>query len=152
MSNDKISDPGEIAAEKFGSGFNCAQAVFSAFASCYGMDEAAALKLASLFGGGVARRGQVCGAVTGALLALGLGRGPDTPGAKEEACRLGQEFLQKFETRHRAILCRDLIGYDPSQPESREQARRAGRFKAQCPRFVRDAAEIVREMLDSAGD
>jgi C_GCAxxG_C_C family probable redox protein len=142
-----VSNPPEIAAARFSQNLNCAQSVFAAFAPQLGMDESQALKLASPFGGGVSRRGEVCGAVTGALMALGLAQGADTPAGKEEAYRLGQDFLQRFETRHATILCRELIDSDISTPEGWQQAREKGAFTALCPLFVRDAAEIVQAML-----
>jgi len=142
-----MTDPPDIAAARFLQGFNCAQSVFVAFAPQLGMDESQALKLASPFGGGVARRGQTCGAVTGALMALGRAQGADTPAGKEDAYRLGQELLQRFESRHATILCRELIGCDISTPEGHQQARAKGVFTALCPLFVRDAAEIVQAML-----
>lgn len=149
MSRNALPDPTRMAEERFAQGFNCAQAVLSAFADHYGLDVTTALKLASPFGGGVARRGQVCGAVTGALLALALARGASVPEGKEQVYLLAQEFLQKFEARHQAILCRDLLGYDISQPEEHQQAREAGIFKSQCPLFVRDAADILQKMLEA---
>ncbi len=139
--------PSETALARFRQNFNCAQSVFVAFASQLGMDESQALKLASPFGGGVARRGQICGAVTGALMALGLAQGTDTPARKEDAYGLGQEFLQRFESRHATILCRELLDCDISTPEGRQQARERGAFTELCPLFVRDAAEIAQAML-----
>ncbi len=109
-----MENSSERAVARYDQHFNCAQSVFSAFASQLGMDESLMLKMASPFGGGVARRGQVCGALTGGLMALGLARGADTPAGKEEAYRLGQDFLQRFEAIHKTILCRDLLGYDIS--------------------------------------
>ena len=142
-----MTNPPEIAAARFRQGYNCAQSVLVAFAPQLDLDESQALKLASPFGGVVARRGQICGAVTGALMALGLAEGTDTPAGKEDAYRLGQEFLQRFESRHATILCRELIDFDISTPEGHQQAREKGVFTALCPLFVRDAAEIVQRML-----
>jgi C_GCAxxG_C_C family probable redox protein len=139
--------PSEIAVARFHQGFNCSQSVLVAFAPQLGLDESQALKLASPFGGGVARRAQTCGAVAGALMALGLARGADTPAGKEAAYRLGQEFLQRFESRHATILCRELLGCDISTPEGRQQALEQGAFTSLCPLFVRDAAEIAQAML-----
>jgi C_GCAxxG_C_C family probable redox protein len=139
--------PSEIAVTRFHQGFNCSQSVLVAFAPQLGLDESQALKLASPFGGGVARRAQTCGAVTGALMALGLARGADTPAGKEAAYLLGQEFLQRFESRHATILCRELLGCDISTPEGRQQALEQGAFTTLCPQFVRDAAEIAGVML-----
>jgi C_GCAxxG_C_C family probable redox protein len=142
-----MTDPAETAVSLFQSNFNCAQSVLAAFAPRLGLEQARALKLASPFGGGVARRGQVCGTLTGALMVLGLVQGADTPAGKEDAYRLGQEFLQRFESKHGTILCRDLLGFDISTPEGRRQAQEKGLFTSLCPLFVRDAAEIVQAML-----
>ncbi len=142
-----MTNPPEIAITRFSQNFNCAQSVIVAFAPQLGMDEGQALKLASPFGGGVARRGLTCGAVTGALMVLGLAQGADTPAGKEDAYRLGQEFLQRFESRHAAILCRELIDCDISTPDGLQQAREKGVFTALCPLFVRDSSEIVQAML-----
>jgi C_GCAxxG_C_C family probable redox protein len=74
-----MTNPPEIAVARFRQDFNCAQSVLVAFAPQLGMDESQALKLASPFGGGVVRRGQICGAVTGALMVLGLAQGRRIP-------------------------------------------------------------------------
>jgi C_GCAxxG_C_C family probable redox protein len=141
-------DPSEIADSLFDRNFNCAQSVFAAFSARLGMEESRMLKLASPFGGGISRRGQVCGAVTGGLMVLGLARGADDPSGKEAAYLLGQEFLTRFESRHASILCRNLLAVDISSDAGRQTARAKGLFKTLCPHFVADAAEIVRTMLE----
>lgn len=141
--------PSEIAVALFKNNFNCAQSVFAAFASQFGMEESMMLKMASPFGGGVARHGHICGAVTGGLLVLGLSKGADTPSGKEGAYLLGQEFLNSFESRHGTILCRELLDCDISTEAGRQEAREKGVFKTLCPHFVRDAAEIVQAMQDN---
>jgi len=142
-----MNNPVDTAAARLDQGFNCAQSVLAAFAAQLGLDESRALKLASPFGGGVSRRGEVCGAVSGALMVLGLAQGADTPAGKESAYLLGQDFLQRFEARHGTILCRKLIDCDISTPEGLQQARSRGVFKALCPRFVRNATEIAQALL-----
>jgi C_GCAxxG_C_C family probable redox protein len=143
-----MNNPADIAVARFAQKLNCAQSVFSAFAADFGLDEETALKIASPFGGGVARQGEVCGAVTGGLMALGLARGSSTPEGKDETYRLSLEFLRRFEEQHGKILCRDLIGYDLRNHAAHEQARQAGVFTSICPRLVRDAAEIVASLLE----
>lgn len=140
--------PSESARQRFDANFNCAQAVFAAFAPQWGLTEEQALKLASPFGGGVARRGQVCGAVSGGLMALGLARGAHDPLGKEAAYQLGQDFLRRFEALHGSLLCRELLKVDISTPAGHQQARDQGLFTRLCPLFVGDAARIVEEMLD----
>lgn len=143
-----MTDLPEAAVNCFSRSFNCSQAVFSAFAPQYGINAATALKLASPFGGGIARRGEVCGAVSGALLTLGLARGADTPAGKEEIYRLSQEFMRRFEEKHGTLLCRDLIGCDISTPAGYQAAAEKKVFTTICPTLVHEAAEIVQSLLD----
>ena len=140
--------PAESAVTIFGQSFNCSQSVFSAFAQQFGLAGKTALKLASPFGGGVARRGEICGAVTGALLALGLARGADTPAGKEEIYRLSEEFMRRFEQKHGRLICRDLINCDISTPQGWQKAKETGIFSTVCPILVRDAAEIAQALLE----
>ncbi len=145
-----MSAQGEAAVSVFLNDYNCSQGVFSAFAEQFGLDKKLALRLASPFGGGLARQGEVCGAVSGALLALGLARGTDTPRSKEEIYRLSQELMRIFKTRHGSILCRELIGCDMSTPEGHQTATEKGVFRSICPLLVRDAADIVEELVKTA--
>jgi C_GCAxxG_C_C family probable redox protein len=142
--------PAEAAVNIFGKSYNCSQSVFSAFAAQFGLPERTALRLASPFGGGVARRGEVCGAVSGGLLALGLARGADTPAGKEGIYRLSQEFMRRFEAEHGTIICRDLLGSDISTPEGWQEVKRTGKSTTLCPLLVREAAEIVQALLETA--
>jgi C_GCAxxG_C_C family probable redox protein len=145
-----MTTPSEKAADIFGQKFNCSQAVFSAFASQFGVDEETALKLASPFGGGVARQGEVCGVVTGALLAIGLARSAGTAASNPDTYRLSQDFLHKFEEAHGSILCRNLIHCDISNPAGYQAAADKGVFVTICPGLVRDAVETVQAVLEIA--
>jgi C_GCAxxG_C_C family probable redox protein len=145
-----MARPAEIASTVFSQSYNCSQSVFSAFSDQLGLDRETALKLASPFGGGVARRGEVCGAVTGALLALGLARGTDKPAGKDEIYQLSQEFMRLFAQKHKSILCRDLIACDISTPAGYQSASEKRVFKTICPLLVQDATEIVQKFLETA--
>jgi C_GCAxxG_C_C family probable redox protein len=142
-----MSEIGAQAEATFSQSYNCSQSVFSVFAVEAGLDEKIALRLASPFGGGLARRGEVCGAVTGGLMALGLVRGTDTPASKEEIYRLSQEFMDRFKARHVSLLCRELIDCDITTPEKHQAAAAKGVFRSICPLLVREAAEMVQELL-----
>ena len=141
-----MTDPIQIANDRFAQGLNCAQSVLSAFAQA-GISEEAALLLASPFGGGIARQGQVCGALTGALMVLGLQRGNTTPEGKDETYRMAEEFMQAFQKQHGATLCRELIGYDISTPEGLQAAREQEVFVRVCPALVNGAAGMLAEIL-----
>lgn len=135
---------------RFDQGMNCTQAVLTAFAEEFGLDEATAIKLACAFGGGLSRSGAVCGAASGALMVLGLQYGTNShadPAAKQDVYAMGQEFLQQFSLRNGALDCKDLLGQDISTPEGTQQARAQGLFRTRCPLFVQTAAEIVEALI-----
>jgi C_GCAxxG_C_C family probable redox protein len=142
------TDPVARAAELFASGVSCAPAVLAAYAPALGLDEEAAARLSSTFGGGIAGTGNMCGAVTGALMVIGLARGPATtpdPAAKADATAKAKALLAAFEVRHGSVTCRDLLRVDIGTPEGRARAAEQGLFKTICPALVRSAAEWLRE-------
>lgn len=140
----------ERAASLFNEGFNCAQAVLGAFGPDLGLEPELALKVAGPFGGGMGRMGGTCGAVTGAVMALGLKFGPTRAGdeeTKEWAYGLVRKLIDEFKARNGSVLCKELLGCDLSTPEGRQWAREAGLHSSRCPKFVRDAAEILESLV-----
>ena len=138
------------AAACFSKGFNCAQSVFSAFAPSIGLDEQTALKIASGFGAGMAGMQHVCGAVTGAYMAIGYKYGKFREGddeAKERTYTLMQSFTEKFKEHHDSIICRDLLGCDLSTEEGKAEAREKNLFDTLCAKLVGDAAEILEDLM-----
>ncbi len=116
----------------------------------FGLDRETAFKLAGAFGGGMARRGETCGAVTGAFMVIGLKHGKaraDDDDARERTYRLTNEFASRFIGRNRTIVCRELLGHDLSTEEGRDAVLEQNLFATVCPRFVQDAEEILEEVL-----
>ena len=122
--------------------------MLTAFASEFGLPDETALKLAAPFGGGMARTGRICGAVTGGLMALGLKFGYTSPGGRDATYVLIQEFMSRFESLHGALDCRALLGFEILNPADRERAQQAGVFEEICPCLVRDSAKIIQELLE----
>lgn len=144
-------DPIERSVSLFEQGFTCSQAVLAAYAARYGLDEATALKVSCAYGGGVARSGEACGAVSGALMVIGLAHGKASQGddaAKERTYALTREFWNRFRARHGSLVCKELIGFDIGTPDGAKAASESGVFRDKCPVLVRSAAEILRELLD----
>lgn len=140
----------EEAVRSFSGNFNCAQSVFSTFAQELGLDPEIALKVATPFGGGIAHMDELCGAVTGALMVIGLKHGmvrDEDLEEKERVYALSQEFSAKFKSRNGSLNCTELIGYNLSIPESYEKAKENDVFNTKCTKFVRDAVEILEELL-----
>jgi C_GCAxxG_C_C family probable redox protein len=139
------------ALEQFNQGFSCAQAVLSAFGVQYGLDVDQSLRVAGAFGGGMARMGETCGAVTGAFMVIGLLYGktlPEDDAAKEKTYRVVHQFVDQFKAQNGSILCRDLLGCDLSTPTGSEKAREANLFKTLCPLYVRNSADILRSLIE----
>jgi C_GCAxxG_C_C family probable redox protein len=140
----------ECALTRYREGFSCSQSVFSVFAEQFGLPVEIAFKIASPFGGGMARMGETCGAVTGVLMVIGLAYGHTTAedqASKEEAYRLVNEFVSQFKTRNGSIKCRELIGYDMCTPEKLQRANESGVFDTICPRLVKDSAQIISMLI-----
>ena len=109
----------EKSVELFNSGFLCSQAVFAAFSKDLGLSEEQALKIGACFGSGM-RKGEVCGACTGALMVLGLKYGHSNADDKEskiKADKVCDKFLDEFKKENGSYLCRELLDCDISTPE-----------------------------------
>ena len=140
----------ERAEALFREGFACSQAVLMAFAAGLGMGETQAARVASAFGGGMARHGWTCGALTGAMMALGLHAGHTTAqdtATKDELYARVQALVARFEERHGATACRQLVGADMLDQVERQAASDRGVFTTLCPQLVRTAATLVAESL-----
>lgn len=151
----QFSPRGEAALANFHQGYNCAQAVLLAFGDLTKLDDAHAARLASSFGGGMGRMRETCGAVSGALMVLGLLSGYDEPEDREGKSRhyaRVRDFADRFKTTTGggSIICRELLAgakADPTpggEPEARSEAYYR---KRPCGELCAIAAEIVEEML-----
>ena len=142
----------DTALTRFRAGYNCSQSALAPFAEELGLPVDLALRLAAPFGGGIGRRGEVCGAATGALMALGLrfGSASGDKADKERAYAITAEFLRRFEARSGALRCRDLIQADMTTAEGLADARDRRVFATDCPRFVAAAVEIAAELIEEA--
>lgn len=130
-------------------GCNCAQAVLVSLAPKLGLDEDMAMRVACPFGGGV-RAGEVCGALTGAQIALGLKTGnidmKDKEG-QQAAYAFYIEFNRRFKERFGSLICRELIECDTSTPEGKQHMKDHPELKQRCYAMVDAACEIASEML-----
>ena len=134
----------------FNKGYNCSQALLATYGPSLGLDPSLALKVAGPFGGGMARSGDVCGAVTGAVMAIGLRYSSDEvdPDAKARSYAAVQRLFEEFRQEHGSIVCRDLLGIDLGTEGGWAEAQRLHTHNTVCPQFVRDAAEILDGILD----
>jgi C_GCAxxG_C_C family probable redox protein len=145
-----MSAKSEEAVERFRKGFNCSQAVLSSYSEQFGLECDKAFKVATGFGGGM-RMGGTCGAVSGAFMVLGLKYGNTTAEdkkAKAKTYTKVEEYTNRFKVRNDSVACRELLGCDLTTPEGMKEAKDKGLFSSICPRMVREAVEILEEMMN----
>ena len=144
-------DKAEMAQANFLKEYNCAQSVLLAFAPECGLSEETAAKLASSFGGGVARLREVCGAVSGMAMAAGLIRGYADPAdqqAKIGHYALVQAMAAEFRAEFGTILCRDILGLGAHPKPTEPQPRTAEYYrKRPCADVAAAAARILDEYI-----
>ncbi len=142
----------DAAAELFKS-CNCAQAVLGALGPSAGLDASECFRVAAAFGSGMARMGVTCGAVTGAMMVLGLRHGDrriEEPGARAAFYAKVQDFAARFTRRHGSTLCRDLIRCDLSTPEGQKAFHEQDMHQTICTGLVRSAVDILDAMESEA--
>lgn len=139
----------EKVVQRFCDGSLCSQAVISVYGPQYGLDAELGTRLATGFGGGIARTGETCGAVNGAIMVLGLAYGPEH-GEEREAREAVYDrvriFRERFLERHGSLSCRELLGRNIGDPEELERMREENLFRAKCPVFLRSAGEILESL------
>lgn len=138
------------ARELFKSGYNCSQSVFAAYAERYGIDFETALKISSSFGGGMGRLREVCGAVSGMFMVLGLAKGysDNEYNSKKEHYKKVQYLAQEFEKTNGSIVCRELLGLDKKKDEPTPSERTEEYYKKRpCEELVADACKILDKYL-----
>lgn len=141
----------ERAVALFENGCNCAQAVFVAHADLLGMEERAALRLSSSFGGGIGRQREVCGAVSGMCMVAGALFGYDDVSDQtlkmEHYARI-QEMCGKFRDAYGSIVCRELLGAKVATTSPVPSARTAEYYATRpCARFVAACCDILAEYI-----
>ena len=139
----------EKALNYFSQKLHCSQSVIAAFADECEITEEQALKLGSCFGGGM-RKGQVCGAVTGALMVLGLlfgqKKAADAEG-RQSSDEVNDLMMDRFKEKCGSYICNDLLGCDITTIEGHQHCVDNRLFTEFCPKMVAAAVEITEEII-----
>jgi len=140
-----------LAVQTFADGYNCSQSVFSVFASDFGLSKDVSLRLAGPLGAGIARRQETCGAVTGAIMALGLkyGKGENgTDADKKNAFEMAEKLVAAFEEKYGSINCLRLLDNNLMDTQKGSAAIAAAEmFRIRCSEYVRFAVQKTEELL-----
>ena len=139
----------EQAEELFLSGYNCAQSVVLSFADDLKFSKELAQKMAAGFGGGMGKQQETCGAVTGAIMVLGLLKGEEVNNNDElKASAYGavKDLTRDFVAEYKTTQCRDLIGCDLNTPEGAAKFKDEKIMQNTCAGCVKKAVEIVESL------
>ncbi len=142
------SDISEKATSLFNKDFNCSESVLMAMSDFLEIKADVIPKIATPFGGGIGKRGSICGAVSGAVMGIGLKYGRMEPSKdKEKAYELALRFHDRFEKEFGSVLCYDLIGCDLRTSEGKKKAKDLRVHEEKCSRFVARATDIVTGLM-----
>ena len=145
-----VKDHVAEAIELFQSGFNCSQAVLSVFCEDFGLTEEIALKLAFPFGGGICGCGKTCGAITGAIMVVGLKYETlnSTSNENKVACKeMARKLMEVFELEHGSSNCNDLVGFDMRKLSGIELKAKSQFLQNRCPKFIETVVTFLEEEL-----
>jgi len=139
----------KISKEMFESGYNCAQSVFFAFTDEDKLSKDTALKISCGFGAGMGRMQEVCGAITGAIMVMGLknGRGlNENNDLTSDIYKNVQEFMAAFKSVHGSVICKELLkGCDLRTDAGQNEFNKNGYFNKICIKCVETAARLLSE-------
>jgi C_GCAxxG_C_C family probable redox protein len=140
----------EIAIAKFKEGFNCAQSVIYSFADEVNINKNQALRISNGFGGGMGRKQEVCGAVSGAIMVIGLkyGRGENDGREKQEITYTRiQELIDSFTKECGTINCRKLLSGCELLTKEGQQHFKENNLINKCYECVRVSCDILEKIL-----
>lgn len=144
----------EEARRNFNSGYNCAESVLLVVSKEHRLAQEAAgsfiPRMATGFGGGIGRNGNICGALAGGVMAIGLALGRDRPQESREPCygavdRFHNQFVKAFGTSQ----CRELTGVDLKTPEGIKEHQDSIRNEL-CNPIVAWAAKRASQIISEA--
>ena len=132
-----------------GEGYTCAESVLMAVSQEFEIENEITHHMAMCFGGGIGLTGAVCGAVSGAVMAIGLIKGPAANIQEfQQIMPIAQELRSRFEKEMKTMNCRELTGVDLAIPENFEQYMNSNTPQKVCAPAVEAAYRIVMELLE----
>lgn len=143
--------PIEKAIKLYNEEYNCPQAVLCTYADKLGLDQETALKIASPFGGGIARNGKICGAITGGLMVIGLKNwndGSNREDSKAEVYKISNQFMDEIKKRNGTLDCERLLGINVSTAEGRTLVKEKNLNVIVCCKVISDVVETLDQLID----
>ena len=140
------------AQDKFFGEYACSQSILSEYSIYYDVDPKIALSISAGFAGGM-YMGKTCGAVTGAIMVLGLkyaGQRPETPEGRKNVKEAVIKFTELFKSLNGSTECKDLLSVDISTSLGQQIAKEKNLFRTVCPKFIKDSASILEQIINES--
>ncbi len=147
MKKEKTIKIAESLAEQ---GFLCSEAVFKALAESQNIKSKFIPKIATGFAAGVGRSGELCGAITGAILGLGLKYGrnkPDDPLFGRRPYWYSTEFIHEMQKKQWKITCKEILELDLRETEARMIYNQLDHWNTTCREIIKDSTDIAWNIL-----
>jgi C_GCAxxG_C_C family probable redox protein len=154
MRTSDIEKTAFLASEYFDQGYNCAQSVLLAVSKILGFEDDFRPSIASGLGGGIGHEGELCGALTGGVLVIGLYYGSNSPydkEAKQLAYDRSADYMHRFAMANGAKRCRDLTGVNLHTEEGMSAFRLLNVKERVCQGVVRNAVRQVFAVIEANG-
>jgi len=147
---DEVKRVSEKAKRYFDQGFNWAESISLSFKEYLGIKDSILPKLATGFGGGIGRKGSLCGAFTGSIMAIGMKLGRTNATDKDAVAKVYskcQEFWSQFEKEFGSNLCYDIIEVHLDNEEERQKWLASGGME-KCSKVVEKTAQMLCEVME----
>lgn len=147
---EECTNRNEVAIKSFQDGLNCAQSVLTSFKDEINLSESDLLKISAGFGGGIGKLQKTCGAVTGAVIAIGMIDENLVATNRDSRDKLNhkiQEFNSQFKKIHKTSECRTLLGIDLISDDGAGQFEDQGLGELVCEKCIADSVNIVESIM-----
>jgi C_GCAxxG_C_C family probable redox protein len=130
-------------------GYLCSEAVLLALAESMGVESEVIPRIATGFAAGVARTGNVCGALSGAVMGLGLRLGRDAPETEpgRRPYWYSRRLAEAFEEAHGSVTCPGVLGLDIDDPDDYRRYTEEDMWATRCREAIKTAAGLAYDLL-----
>ena len=147
---DDVKRVSEKAKGYFEQGFNWAESISLSFKEYFGIQDSIIPRLATGYGGGIGRKGSLCGAFTGSIMAIGMKLGRTDPKDRETVSKIYekcQQFWYQFEKEFGSTLCYNIIGVHLDNEEERQKWLASGGME-KCAKIVEKTAQMLCDFVN----
>ncbi len=142
----------DVALDYFAQKFSCAESVLLGLTETFGICDECIPQIATGFGAGMGYCNEACGAISGAIMALGLVFGRKNASDQDAKLKCYQKvglLISAFEQKFGNVNCMDLTKCDMSTAEGRARSKELNLHGKLCSRFVAFAAETAQGIIES---